>query len=171
MSALHKGWWRAFDAVHHLTVRMRVAALTMAMVGALTGCGASAAPSRTSALPPSGSLPPSPATRVVTDYLNAVQTGDCASAERYTRPALFSHDGDLCVGSKEGPIRFDRWRSSPSIPPAHAAAGDYEFGVELHVTSFGPAAGGIGSLGWHVWFLEARSGHDGYRLVSGGSGP
>jgi hypothetical protein len=113
----------------------------------------------------------SPAAHVVIEYLDAVQAGDCARAERFTRPLLFGRDGDLCDGTAPGPIRFDRWRGQPNLPPAHPAVGDYEYGVELHVTSLGPAAGGIGTTGWHEWFLEAKDGRGGYELVAGGSGP
>lgn len=116
-------------------------------------------------------LAASPAAAVVTAYLNAVQVGDCAKAERYTRPTFFDGNGNLCVGSAPGPIRFDNWRSTPDLPPAHPGKGDYEYGVELHVTALGPAAGGIGSLGWHTWFLEAKNGPGGYKLEGGGSGP
>ena len=92
-------------------------------------------------------------------------------AERYTTPSLFVGNGDLCVGSEPGPIKFDKWRLARGIPPMHPSPDVYEYAVDLHVTAFGPAAGDIGSNGWHNWFLEVQKQSDGYRLVAGGTGP
>ena len=152
----------------------------VALVLLLTACGQSVSGTSTDAatvaslpspLPlPRSDLAKSPAAQIVTGYLDAAQAGDCATAERYTLPDLFMANGDLCIGDEPGPIRFDQWRSDSAAPPAHPSPDVYEYSVELHVTAYGSSSG-LGSTGWTTWFLEARKGPDGYRLVGGGSGP
>lgn len=169
---------------------MRTSLFTIGLSAAcclgLSACGGTASATSSSAytepplpspLPPArNGLPDAPSAQIITGYLDSVQQGDCATAELYTTPGLFLNNGDLCVGNEPGPIKFDQWRSaqwrsSSKAQPAHPSADVYIYTVEIHVTEFQAAAGGIGSKGWATWFLEVRKGTAGYRLVSGGSGP
>jgi hypothetical protein len=105
-----------------------------------------------------------PAGAVLTAYLNAVVSGDCARADELVLPTAYG-DGDLCGGGTAHLV-IDRWRSTE---PPRAVGPLRIFATEAHVLSGLPDGESMPT--WMTWFLEFRHTPRGWRLASGGTGP
>lgn len=155
-----KGW---------ATVTAALALLT------LSGCGTSSTTSQgpstcagstsCSGTPTSSANSPaprdvSPDLGVLVRYLNAVEHGDCATAERFVnQPAT----GDFCIGQHLGPMHFDQWRNPLGMPTPSCCVG---YTVELHVTQ---EVGDAKLPRWVTRTFGLRSYPSGYRLVGVGT--
>lgn len=92
-------------------------------------------------------------------YLNAIEHGDCQTAESFVHePAT----GDLCSGHHLGPVHFDEWRNPSGMPTPSCCVG---YTVELHLTD---EVGDAMLPRWQTGTFALERFPTGYRIVSVG---
>jgi hypothetical protein len=134
--------------------------------GGANGCGGSVdgavpACSHIPSSTPAGSPGVAPPEVVLSDYLAALQAGDCRTAHQFATSTFIVGNGELC-----GVLHVSAF--TPLTGPATPRDGEVVFSSEL------TTSGGDVSMpdGQHTWFYTLdRQSNGAWRITGGGSGP